>query len=181
MSRTKPTQSKQSLPTRDFTIVRDFIKYLLIFFVPFFLLGVIYGLLNKCYFSCMVFNPIIYAGGISSIIVVIMHDVNDIPALFGWVRQPQLALHVKHADTIQKVSYQMSTRDFGGALKTVSRLLKEEPEYANALNLKGQILLEGFGESHKARSCFKKVLKLEKSGSEDYKLAQGLLAETYNE
>ena len=179
MPRSTSTQSKKSPVVRDLTIVGDFIKYLLIFFIPFFLIGIIFGLIYKRYFMCILVNPVIYAGGFSSIIIVIKHDINDILALIGRAKQPQLALHIKHANTIQQISVQMSSRDHDGALKTVNKLLKEEPTYSNALNLKGQILLEGFREIDKARSCFEKVLKLARPGSEDYKLAQAFRAATY--
>ena len=164
---------------RDLFIVGDFIKYFIMLFIPFFIIGVIYGFFYKCYLMCFLINPIIYAGGIGMIIIVIEHDVNDILALIGLGRELQLSLHIKHANTIQQISVQMSSRSYDGALKTVNKLLKLEPSYANALNLKGQILLEGFREVDKARSCFEKVLKLAKPGSEDYKLAQALRAATY--
>jgi len=173
------TQSKKSSAVRDLSIVGDFVKYLLIFFIPLFLIGVIYGFINKCYFMCMLVNPVIYAGGISSIIIVLKHDVNDILALIGRGNQPQLALHIKHSNTIQLISIQMSSRNYDGALKTVNKLLQDEPKYSNALNLKGQILLEGLKEPGRARLCFDKVLKLAKPSSEDYKLAQALKAASY--
>jgi tetratricopeptide (TPR) repeat protein len=179
MSRSSPTQSKKSPTVRDFSIIGDFIKYLLIFFIPFALIGIIYALIYQSYFMSILVNPVIYAVGFSSIIIVIKHDVNDILALIGQAKQPQLALHIKHANTIQLISVQMSSRSYEVALKTVNNLLKEEPTYANALNLKGQILLEGFKEIDKARSCFEKVLKLARPGTEDYKLAQALRAASY--
>ena len=179
MSRSASTHSRKSPDIQDLSIVGDFIKYLLIFFIPFLLLGVIYGFINQCYFMCMLVNPLIYAGGISSIIIVIQHDVDEISALFGRGKRLQLAQHIKHADAIQKISFQMGLRDYGGALKTVNKLLGEEPKYSSALNLKGQILLEGFKETRKARLCFEKVLKQAKPGSEDYKLAKALKATSY--
>ena len=179
MSRPTSTQSKRSSAVLDLSIIGDFIKYLLIFFIPFFLIGIIYSLIYQSYFMSILVNPVIYAMGFSLIIIVIKHDVNDILALIGRAKQPQLSLHIKHANTIQQISVQMSTRSYEGALKTVNKLLKEEPTYSNALNLKGQILLEGLKEIDKARSCFEKVLKLARPGSEDYKLAQALRAESY--
>ena len=73
----------------------------------------------------------------------------------------------------------MSSRDYDGALKTVSKLLKEAPDYPNALNLKGQILLEGFREYEQARACFTRVMHLSKPDSDDYRLAEALRAATY--
>lgn len=175
------SQANKNKAVRDLTIVGDFIKYLLIFFVPFFIIGLIYGLIYDCYFMCIVFNPLIYAAGISSVIIVIRYDVNDIMALIGRAKEPQLGLHIKYAKQIQLISLQMSSRDYKNALKTTNSLLKEEPEYTNALNLKGQILFYGFREYDEARSCFEKVIKLAKPDTDDYKLAQELRAATYKD
>lgn len=171
--------TKIAKDVRDLTIVGDFIKYLLLLFVPFFVIGLIYGLIYDCYVMCMLINPLVYAAGISLVIIVIKHDVNDIMALIGRAKEPQLAFHIKHHTAIQKISVEMSSRDYKGALKTVNTLLNKEPEYANALNLKGQILLEGFKEVEDARACFERVMKLAKPDSGDYKLAQELKAATY--
>ena len=181
MSPSASARAKKPPVVRDLFIVGDFIRYFALFFVPFFLTGAIYGLIYECYLMCFLVNPVIYAGGISAIIIVIKHDVNDIMALIGRTREPQLALHIKHANTIQQISVEMSSRMYDDALKTVNRLLKIEPDYANAINLKGQILLEGFDEIDDARRCFEKVLKLSRPGSEDYKLAQELRAATYQD
>ena len=175
------TRTKKSPDVRDLFIVGDFIKYFLWLFIPFVVIGVIYGLIYKCYLMCFLINPVIYAGGITLIIIVIKHDVDDILALIGRAGEPQLALHIRHANTIQQISVLMSIRDYQTALKTVNRLLKDEPSYANALNLKGQILLEGFREVDEARSCFEQVMKLAKPDSEDFKLAQELKAATYDD
>lgn len=166
---------------RDLTIVGDFLKSLLLFFIPFFIIGLIYGLIYDCYFMCILLNPLIYAAGISLIIIVIKHDVNDIMSLIGRASEPQLALHIKHHTAIQKISVEMSSNDYRGALNSVNSLLNKEPKYPNALNLKGQILLEGFCKSEEARSCFEKVMKLAKPDTDDYKLAQELKAATYDD
>ncbi len=181
MASSKQTPAKKNLVVRDLFIVGDFIKYFLRLFIPFVLIGLAYGIFYECYLMCFLINPVIYAGGFSMIIIVIKHDVNDIMALIGRAKEPQLALHIRHANTIQQISLQMSSRDYDDAMKTVNALLKLEPQYANALNLKGQILLDGFSKSDKARECFEKVLKLSRPGSEDYKLAQELRASTYND
>lgn len=174
-----PPKSKKKLVARDLFIVGDFIKYFLCFFIPFALIGLVYGLMHHCYFVCPLVNPFIYAGGIASIIIVIKHDLNDLLALIGHAKENQLALHIKHSSTIQRISVEMSSRDYDAALKTVSRLLKEAPDYPNALNLKGQILLEGFREYEQARACFARVMSLSKPDSDDYRLAEALKASTF--
>lgn len=173
--------NRKSQPARDLNIIGDFLKYFAMLFVPFFLVGAIYGFFNHCYVMCFLVNPVIYAFGICLIIIVIKHDVNDIMALIGHAREHRLALHIRHAGTIQQIGVQMSGGDYDGALMTVGKLLKEEPDYPNALNLKGQILLEGFAQYDEARACFDKVMALTKPESEDYLLAEALKASTYPE
>jgi|MTBAKSStandDraft_2_1061841.scaffolds.fasta_scaffold32778_2 tetratricopeptide (TPR) repeat protein len=170
---------RRSRPDRDLNIVGDFLRYFVMLFVPFFLIGATYGFINQCYLICFLVNPVIYAGGVCLIIIVIKYDVNDIMALFGRAREQQLALHVKHAGTIQQIGVQMSGGDYEGALVTVRKLLREEPDYPNALNLKGQILLDGFAQYEEARACFDKVMTLTGPESEDYLLAEALKASTY--
>ena len=174
-----PPKNRKNQVDRNLFIIGDFIKYFLWLFIPFAVMGLVYGLLNHCYFICPVVNPFIYAGGIATIIIIFKHDVNDLMALIGHAREQQLALHIRHSSTIQQISVEMSARDYDGALKTVSKLLKESPDYPNALNLKGQILLEGFRKYEQARACFDKVMSLSKPGSDDYKLAEALKAATF--
>jgi len=170
---------KKDQNVRDLFIVGDFIRYFLWLAIPFVIIGGIYGIFYKCFFMCLVVNPIIYAGGITAIIIVIKHDVNDILALIGRAREPNLAMHIKHASTIQQISVLMSSRDYDGALKAVTRLLKDAPKYPNAISLKGQILLEGYRKYDEARQCFEQVMTLSKPDSEDYKLAEALRASTF--
>lgn len=174
-----PRKRRKNQVVRNLSIVGDFIKYFLLLFIPFALMGLVYGLMNHCYFVCPLVNPLIYAGGIATIIIIIKHDVNDILALIGHAKQNQLARHIKYSATIQKISVEMSSGNYNGALKTVSKLLKEEPDYPNALNLKGQILLEGFREYEQARVCFARVMKLSKPDSDDYRLAEAFKAATF--
>lgn len=150
-------------------------------FVPFFLIGAIYGFLNRCYIMCFLVNPVIYAAGICLIIVIIKYDADDFMALIGRAREHQLALHIRHGRAIQQISLQMSGGDYEGALASVRKLLTEEPDYPSAINLKGQILLEGFGQYEEARTCFDKVMALTRPGSEDYILAEELRAATFQE
>jgi tetratricopeptide (TPR) repeat protein len=169
-----PSEKNRPIEVRDLTIVGDFLKYLLVFFIPFFIIGLIYGLIYECYLMCILANPLIYAAGLSLIIIVIRNDVNDIMALIGRAREPQLAMHIKHHTAIQKVSLELSMKDYRNALNTVNELLAREPQYPSALNLKGQILLHGFRNYEEALECFDKVRKLTRPDSADYKLADEL-------
>lgn len=174
-----PPKTRKNPVVRDLFIIGDFIKYFLWLFIPFALLGLIYGLIYHCYFMCILGNPVIYAGGIASIIIVIKHDINDLLALIGRAKEPEMALHIRHFSAIQQISIDMSGKNYEGALQTVDRVLKESPDYPNALNLKGQILLEGFRNYEQARNCFARAMSLSKPDSDDYRLAEALKAATY--
>ncbi len=166
-------------PVRDLSIVGDFIKYSLIFFVPLFIIGAIYGLIYECYVLCFIFNPIIYSIGISLIIVVIIHDINDILDLVGLGKEHKLSSHIKHAKTLQEIASLMSMTDYDSALRKVNALLKKEPNFPHALNLKGEILYNGFDKYEEARTCFNRVLKRTKPDDEQHELAEALKASTY--
>ena len=166
-------------PVRNLNIVGDFLKYTGLLFVPFFLIGTIYGLIYGCYFACFIVNPLIYSIGISLIIIIICYDVNDILDLVGMAKEPQLSYHVKHARDVQEIGLLMSTDDFTTALQKVEKLVTIEPKFTHALNMKGEILLEGFQRYGEARACFDKVLQLSGPDDEQYKLAEALKAETY--
>lgn len=167
-------------PVRDLSIIGDFIKYTLICFVPFFIFGAIYGLVYKCYLLCLFINPLIYSAGMSLIIIVIIHDVNDILDLVGLGKEQQISSHIRYAKAIQEIAMLMSMTDYDPALRKVNALLKKDPHFSHALNLKGEILQEGFQKNEEARQCFDRVLKRTKPDDEQYKLAEVLKASTYS-
>lgn len=179
----KPKTSKMQNPraVRDLVIVGDFIRYFLYLFIPFAIIGGTYALFAGGFLMGFLVNPLVYAGGIAIIIILIKYDLDDIMILVGRAGKNKLALHIKYSQTIQKISLLMSSRKYKAALKAVNELLEQEPKYPNALNLKGQILLEGFGQYEAARAHFEKVMSLTDSDSEDYKLAEELAAATYGE
>jgi tetratricopeptide (TPR) repeat protein len=166
-------------PVRNLSIVGDFFKYAGLLFIPLFVFGVIYGVIFECYFMCIIINPLIYSIGISLIIIVITYDVNDILDLIGLAKEPQLGYHIKHARAIQEIGLLMSTNDFKRALQKAEKLVAKEPKFTNALNMKGEILLEGFQKYGEARKCFDRVLKLADPDDEQYKLAEALKGSTY--
>lgn len=168
-------------PVRNLSIVGDFFKYTGLLFIPLFIFGVIYGLIFECYFTCFILNPLAYSIGISLIIIVINYNVNDILELVGMAREPQLGYHIKHARAVQEIGLLMSTGDFKGALQKAEKLVSREPKFTIALNMKGEILLEGFRNYEEARTCFDRVLKLADPDDEQYKLAEALKASTYPE
>jgi tetratricopeptide (TPR) repeat protein len=167
-------------PGRDLTIVGDFVGYFIWLVVPLFLVGGIYGVYNDAFFVCGLVNPLIYSIGISLIIIVVTHDLNDILILVGLGKETQLSLNLKHAKTIQQIACLMAAGDYDVALKSVKALLLEAPDFANALSLKGQILLQGFRKNKEARACFEKVLALTKPDEEQFRLADALIAASYD-
>ena len=167
-------------PVRDLNIIGDFIKYFFMLFIPLFLVGGIYGWLSHCLLLCALIDPLSYSIGIALIIIVIKHDINDIFTLIGLGKENRLSPEVKHSKTIQQISYFMGTSNFDAALKHVNALLKEEPQFTRALNMKAQILLEGFQKNEQARRCLNKVLQLSQPDEEQYKLADSLIMASYH-
>jgi len=170
----------QAKPIRDFAILGDFLRFTLFLYVPFFLLGAIHGWLHKSFLMAVIVNPVVYSIGISLIIVVLKHDLDDLLALVGLAKQSQLGLNLKYARDIQEISCLMAVSDFEQAMRLVKNLLHQEPNFVNALSLKGQILLEGFQEAAQARECFEKVLTLTKPDDEQHRLADSLIAACYD-
>lgn len=168
------------MPQRDLTVVGDFLRYTGMLFVPFFVLGVIYGFFQEFSFMALLVNPFIYSVGISLIIVVIVYDVNTILGLVGLGKEPQLSLHIKYGKEIQEIGMLMSISNYTSALKKVDLLLRKEPTFAMAHNLRGEILLEGFQQNRQARDCFDRAMKLSKPEDEEHQSAISLKDSTYN-
>lgn len=170
----------KSKPDHDLNIIGDFLRYIIMLFVPFCIFGAIYGLINEFSFVSLVINPFIYSVGISLIIIVVSYDVNDILDLFGLAKKTKLGLHVKYSRDVQEISMLIGMTKYDSALKKVNILIKKEPKFAAAHNLRGEILLQGFQMNKEARQCFNTVLKLSQTGDEQYKLAEALKAESYS-
>jgi tetratricopeptide (TPR) repeat protein len=167
------------MPKRDLTIVGDFLRYAGILFVPFCTIGAIHGFFKGFSFMALLVNPFIYSVGISLIVIVISYDINTLLGLVGLGREPQLSLHIKYDKQIQEIGMLMSIADFDSALKKVDFLLRKEPTFAIAHNLRGEILLQGFQQSSRARNCFERAIKLSQPEDEVYQLATALKASTY--
>jgi tetratricopeptide (TPR) repeat protein len=166
-------------PPRNLNIIGDFLKYTIILFVPFFIMGVTFILIYEFSFTYLIFNPLMYSIGISLIIIVLTHDVNDILDLVGKAKGPRLGHHVKYANAVQEIGLLMGMSDFETALHKAENLVRKEPEFTHALNMKGECMLRGFQRYGEARKCFNKVLKLSDPDDEQYMLAEALKAETY--
>lgn len=167
------------MPDRDLTIVGDFLRYAGMLFVPFCAIGAIHGLFNGFSFMALLVNPFIYSIGISLIIIVISYDINTILGLVGLGKEPQLSATIKYNREIQEIAMLMSMADYDAALKKVDHLLRKEPGFAMAHNLRGEILLDGFHRHRQARDCFDKAIKLSRPEDEEHRLATSLKASTY--
>lgn len=166
-------------PERDLTIVGDFLRYNCFLFGPFFIIGIIFNLMNGFSLTALVINPLIYSVGISLIIIVISHDVNAILALVGLGKNPLLSLHITYSKEIQEIGILMGAMNYSSALKKVDALLRKEPDFAMAHNLRGEILLDGYNRSMEARGCFERALELSTPEDEQYRIAKSLKASTY--
>lgn len=167
------------MPKRDLTIVGDFLRYACLLFVPFCTIGAIHGFIKGFSFMALLVNPFIYSVGVSLMVIVISYDINTLLALVGLGREPQLSLHIKYDKQIQEIGMLMSIADFDSALKKVDFLLRKEPAFAIAHNLRGEILLQGFQQNSRARNCFERAIKLSQPEDEVYQLATALRASTY--
>ncbi|MDK9706201.1 MAG: hypothetical protein OEL83_04040 [Desulforhopalus sp.] len=167
------------MPQRDLTVVGDFLRYAGILFVPFCILGVIYCFFQGFSFMALLVNPLIYSAGISLIIIVIVYDVNTVLGLVGLAQEAPLSVHIKYGKEIQEIGMLMSIANFTSALKKVDLLLRKEPGFALAHNLRGEILLEGFQQNRQARECFDRAIKLSKPEDEEYRMAVSLKDSTY--
>lgn len=167
------------MPERDLTVVGDFLRYAGMLFVPFCTIGVIHGLFQGFSFMALLVNPFIYSVGISLIVIVISYDINTLLGLVGLGKEPQLSLHLKYDKDIQEIGMLMSISNYDSALKKVDLLLRKEPSFAMAHNLRGEILLQGFQQNGRARNCFDRAIKLSNPEDEVHQLATSLKDSTY--
>jgi uncharacterized membrane protein len=62
---------------------------------------------------------------------------------------------------LSQARFNKGNRDYPAALSFVNKVLEKDPDFADALFLKAQILWEGFGQSHAAIQFLEKTLSLE--------------------
>lgn len=167
-------------PERDLNIVGDFLRYSCFLFVPFFIFGGIFNLLKGFSLMALVVNPLIYSFGISLIVIVITYDINTILGLVGLGKSQHLSPHITYSKEIQEISMLMGMENYPSALKKVDALLRKEPAFAMAHNLRGEILLDGFQKPMEARNCFNRALDLSKPEDEQHTIAKSLKESTYD-
>ena len=167
-------------PQRDFTIVGDFLRYGCYLFVPFCLIGIIFNLVKGFSLMALIVNPLIYSVGMSLIVILISYDINTILGLVGLGKAQRLSLHITYSKEIQEIGMLMGMTNYTSALKKVDALLRKEPDFAMAHNLRGEILLEGYQKPLEARDCFDRAIALSDPEDEQYRIAKSLKASTYD-
>lgn len=164
---------------RDLTIVGDLLRYSGMLFALFFVIGLVLCLVDGFSLMALLVNPLIYALGIAMIVVVITHDLDSLLALVGLGGGAKLSPHIQYHNDLQEIGMLMGLENYQEAMKKVDRLLRRAPSFARAYNLRGEILLNGFGRKRQARECFDRAMTLSLPDDEDHRLAQSLRASTF--
>jgi len=161
------------------TIAGDFFRFSIAWFFAFLIIGIIFSCINGFSWAAVLLNPLAYSIGLTLIIVVLKYDFEELKDFCGLSKDPSLKPSVQYSREVQEISLLMSSLKYNEALKKVDNLLKKEPNFAAAHNLRGEILLYGFQKQKEARQCFRDAQKFAEPGDEDYQIAQSLQAETY--
>lgn len=80
-------------------------------------------------------------------------------AVSGWGGRPKSRYEIL-ASEMDLVRHSKGRREYDVALKTVNRVLTEEPELPEALFLKAQILWEGYGNRNAAIGYLRRILEV---------------------
>ena len=75
-------------------------------------------------------------------------------------RRPIWKPHEQYAGLLDQARHHKTQKRFDKALQIINDLLKENPDFPEALYLKAQVLWEGFGNAHASKSCLRKVMEL---------------------
>ena len=75
-------------------------------------------------------------------------------------RRPIWSLHEQLAADLQQVRYRKMRREFESALRQVNEILRQHPEFPEALFLRAQILNESSGNIAAAKRDLKKVMQI---------------------
>ncbi len=167
------------MPERDLAIVGDFFRYVGPLFAVFSSIGLALCFVNGFSLMALLVNPLIYSVGIGLIIIVISHDINSVLGMVGLGKEQQLSPHIKYHNEIQEIGLMMGNSNYPSALKKVDLLLLQAPSFAQAYNLRGEILLDGFDKKRQARECFDRAMALSQPEDEEYRLAESLKASSY--
>ena len=81
---------------------------------------------------------------------------------------------------MDKVRFFKTQRKFDQALTLVNDVLNQNPDFPEALYLKGQVLWEGFKNPWAAECCFSRVIELTEDKEPVHRWASSSLACLYN-
>ena len=99
---------------------------------------------------------------ISTIVMFFMDAVSGAASgLLSGRREAVWTIREQVQGFLSQARFNKENKDYEAALSFVNRVLEKDPDFADALFLKAQILWEGFGQSHAAIQFLEKVLALE--------------------
>jgi hypothetical protein len=99
---------------------------------------------------------------ISTIVMFLMDAVSGAASgLLSGRREAVWTIREQVQGFLSQARFNKENRDYPAALSFVNKVLEKDPDFAEALFLKAQILWEGFGQSHAAIQFLEKVLSLE--------------------
>ena len=99
---------------------------------------------------------------ISTIVMFLMNAVSGAASgLLSGRREAVWTIREQVQGFLSQARFNKENRDYPAALSFVNKVLEKDPDFADALLLKAQILWEGFGQSHTAIQFLEKVLSLE--------------------
>jgi tetratricopeptide (TPR) repeat protein len=100
--------------------------------------------------------------------------------LYGFKRD-DLTTQERFVGDLDKVRFHKREKDFDRALLLVNKLLVKEPEFLEALFLKGQILWEGFENREAAKNYLEKVIQMVEEDEPLYRWASTYMLDMSSE
>ncbi len=99
---------------------------------------------------------------ISVLVMFLMDTVSGAASgLISGRREASWTIREQVQGFLSQARFNKENRDYPAALSFVNKVLEKDPDFADALFLKAQILWEGFGQSHAAIQFLEKILSLE--------------------
>ena len=95
-------------------------------------------------------------------------------------KTPIWDLSERYAADFSRARYQKMNKQYNEALRITDHVLKEQPDYNEALFLKAQILSEGYNDTAQAKKYLFKILKTETKNSQVYNWTESLYRELTN-
>jgi tetratricopeptide (TPR) repeat protein len=171
------------LKDRDTVARTQFILTLVRVLVPFGLIGFIYGFLLRGIWGAIIgfLLGAILSVPASMIVMIISDRAGTVAgALYrgpkaNWTIRDQLG------GVLNQVRYHKMQNNFDQAFLKVEEALAKDPNFADALLLKAQILWEGFNEPIEAKRCLETIIKTTLKTNNHHLWASTLYAEIVKE